>query len=696
MATWWKKFSYSKGVKTFLILMLCLAGILIGNSIIGTNYIPYQNSYYETPKYQHEMIVKAGYVRDWIVRYADENIFNPSEITQEQIDAYKKVDPTITSDQEAKELIIKNRKSYFKEIQNNLQEVNLEYFAINRLNGQVITNRKDYTGTNANAIIGSFKDKEHYLKGDAEYFWSISANLISEGSSDYYYNGDGVENASDYEVYVGLKNPLVPGDSFYQDKTDFDRYKAIKDDVYEQLGIGIALAIVAGILWLIVAGQNEKGSKIVLNVIDQIPLEIQGVIYIGLMMMMAAIGIFCLDEFLPRGWVPSYSNVLLSEGKLLNLVFSCAVGITIVFVSSIVKHIKNRTLTDAIWTIRLIKWFFRSITDKTLPIVAIISIILYLFINFILMLFFINSYGFGFFVFFMMLVWFNGVVGAGLLKLAIDYKKLSKGIKDVAAGDLQAKVHLTYALPAMKETAQALNNIGEGLESAVERTLKSERFKTELITNVSHDLKTPLTSIISYIDLLKEEEIHNDTAKEYIEVLDERSNRLKQLVEDLVEASKAATGNVKAELIPTRIDQLVIQSVGEYTDRLENSNLAIVFNKMEEVSALVDGRHMCRIVENLLSNVCKYAMPNTRVYIDVIDAGDRVQFIVKNISKDPLAMDPNELTERFVRGEEARSTEGSGLGLAIASSLAEVQCGKLKLEIDGDLFKAVVEMSKVG
>ena len=327
-----------------------------------------------------------------------------------------------------------------------------------------------------------------------------------------------------------------------------------------------------------------------------------------------------------------------------------------------------------------------------MPFVAVGAISVYLIFNVVAIYVFTRTYGLLFsFLVLILIIWMNILVATAFIKLIMDYCKIAKGINQVASGDLQAKLELKYTLPAMKETANALNHIGDGLESAVTDALRSERFKTELITNVSHDLKTPLTSIISYIDLLKEEPIDNSTVREYIGILDERSNRLKQLVEDLVEASKAATGNVKAELMPTRIDQLVIQSVGEYTDRLGERHLNIVFNKVEEVMVPIDGRHMCRVIENLLSNVCKYAMPYTRVYIDVYNLQNKACVVIKNISKEQLAIEAEELLERFVRGESSRTTEGSGLGLAIARSLVEVQGGKLGLEVDGDLFKVVIE-----
>jgi len=209
---------------------------------------------------------------------------------------------------------------------------------------------------------------------------------------------------------------------------------------------------------------------------------------------------------------------------------------------------------------------------------------------------------------------------------------------------------------------------------------------------VSHDLKTPLTSIISYIDLLKEEPIENTAVIEYIQVLEERSNRLKQLVEDLIDASKAVTGNIKADLAPIELHQLSTQAVGEYTDRLEANGIKVIMNKVEDSCILADGRHMYRILENLLSNVNKYAMPSTRVYIEILKEKEYGVFIIKNISKEYLNIDASELTKRFVRGDTARTSEGSGLGLAIAESLVKLQNGIFIANIDGDLFKVEVKI----
>lgn len=265
-----------------------------------------------------------------------------------------------------------------------------------------------------------------------------------------------------------------------------------------------------------------------------------------------------------------------------------------------------------------------------------------------------------------------------------------QGLRKINDGDVAFQIDC-QEMKTWKELAQLVNHIGEGLEKAVASSIRDERLKAELITNVSHDIKTPLTSIINYVDLLKREGITEQPAKEYIEVLDKKSLRLKQLIEDLVEASKASTGNI--ELACTRLDmkELVIQTMAEFEDKFQEKELTVVAD-LHQMPACIyaDGRRCFRIIENLFSNVYKYSLEHTRVYISLQQEEQQIVFCMKNISKSPLNIDPEELSQRFVRGEESRTTEGSGLGLSIAKSLTELQDGVFTLEVDGDLFKVTV------
>lgn len=238
-------------------------------------------------------------------------------------------------------------------------------------------------------------------------------------------------------------------------------------------------------------------------------------------------------------------------------------------------------------------------------------------------------------------------------------------------------------------------NISSGLADAVNEQVKSERLKADLITNVSHDIKTPLTSIINYVDLLKREQIENPRVQNYIEVLDQKSHRLKTLTEDLVEASKASSGNISIEFSPLDLTELALQAVGEFEDKFRIRKLETICTVPDEpVMVMADGRRLWRVLENLLNNACKYAMEGSRIYIDVKEEENAAIFTIKNISESPLNISPEELTERFVRGDVSRTTEGSGLGLSIAKSLTTLMQGNLIITIDGDLYKAMVSFPK--
>lgn len=290
-----------------------------------------------------------------------------------------------------------------------------------------------------------------------------------------------------------------------------------------------------------------------------------------------------------------------------------------------------------------------------------------------------------------MLAGVNLVVLAVLVTDGMQRQKLLTAIQEINSEEGNMRISESGLFAINRQMAAAVNDLGDGLRHALQEQMKSERMKADLITNVSHDLKTPLTSIINYVDLLKREELHNEKANEYLEVLDQKSQRLKQLTEDLVEASRASSGNVVLDIRRIDVKELLMQTSGEFVERFEARGLQLVENFPQNPQYVdADGRRLWRIIENLFRNVEKYAMPYTRVYLDLINDGDRVAFSLKNISENPLNISPEELTERFTRGDESRSTEGSGLGLSIAKDLTEIQKGTFEIYLDGDLFKVTV------
>ena len=283
-----------------------------------------------------------------------------------------------------------------------------------------------------------------------------------------------------------------------------------------------------------------------------------------------------------------------------------------------------------------------------------------------------------------------------LLAVALNLRTLEKNGQRLAEGDLTTPVDTRRLFGAFRRYGQAMNRLQSGMESAVQEQMRAERMKTELITNVSHDIKTPLTSIVNYVDLLKKEDIPSPIAREYIAVLDRQSKRLKKLTEDLVEASKASSGALPVDLQPTDVNVLFSQIVGEYQDRLADCHLTLVAQPPEgQPVVAADSKLLSRVMDNLVSNICKYAMPETRVYVSGTVADGQMTLSFKNVSRAELNISPDELMERFVRGDASRHTEGSGLGLSIAQSLVQLMGGTFRLSIDADLFRADVTLPLV-
>lgn len=713
MVTWWKRIKYSSITKAVACILLSIAVLLVFQGSLILEETRYQSPYYENWNIQNELITKAGYVRDWIVRYTGENIFDKTQITEEEVDKYIQDSEALRTSKEkaildgteqevtaieerAKEGILADRKQYKAKIEEALASPNVLYFAVNKNTNEVITNLESYSGKNQEEIINMLTSKPLYIKGNGATLALYEGNnMWNEGQFQNYYNGKAFVEQYDYEIYVTLADTFVPGDIFYTQKTKDMQLVAAKEIAIPQVIIGALFILLISLYGLKVIGKTPQSTeKIVMKQVDKVSFEIQGVLalvavilWISLFGRISYIMITCRSVYFD---LETYGMSFL----IIYIMLTLGLGIALVPITSFIRHVKNKSAKQNWLCIRLMQNMANAIKEDNMVGWVIGGGAVYVFIiGFLVFLMVVGTSPILSLILWIVIMIMLAGAFLGIIKLTIDYVEIAKTSQEIAGGDLEAKVELTHTLPIMARMASNLNNIGQGLEESVEKSLKSERLKTELITNVSHDLKTPLTSIISYIDLLKDEEIENKVAQEYIEVLAERSNRLKQLVEDLVEASKAATGNLKSDLQVLKLNELVLQAMGEYSDRLAEGHLEVVVKPLEEVSILADGRHMWRIIENLLSNVSKYAMSYTRVYIEVRQDGEYGKLIIKNISKESLnLLDASELTERFVRGDDSRTTEGSGLGLAIAQSLTQLQHGKLSIHLDGDLFKVEVSI----
>ena len=363
---------------------------------------------------------------------------------------------------------------------------------------------------------------------------------------------------------------------------------------------------------------------------------------------------------------------------------------TIIFyVFRIVWVVLRKIWGGVCWCFRGIMTLCRSIplvwkTALTLAIIALIEVLII-----------VGTYGSPYT---QIIFWFGKhlVLIPLLLYVALTLRKLQKGGKALASGNLTSQVDTKGMFWDFKCHGENLNSIGEGMTVAVEQRLKSERMKTELITNVSHDIKTPLTSIINYADLIEKEQCDNPTITEYAGVLHRQSDRLKRLIDDLVEASKASTGNLEVLMAPCEVGVMLTQTAGEYEQKLQEKDLVLVTHQPEQaVKIMADGRRLWRVFDNLMNNVCKYAQPSTRVYLTLEEKNGRAIISFKNISRDPLNLSADELVERFVQGDNSRKSEGNGLGLSIAKSLTELQNGTMELTTDGDLFKVVLRFPTI-
>lgn len=283
------------------------------------------------------------------------------------------------------------------------------------------------------------------------------------------------------------------------------------------------------------------------------------------------------------------------------------------------------------------------------------------------------------------------LIGINLVKMTVQQDEISTGIEHILNGDFDYKIDGSKFLPSNKRLSDSVNKMSRSLESIIEENTKNERQKTDLITNVSHDIKTPLTSIINYVDLLKRLDLSDQKARNYLEVLDQKSQRLKYLTEDLLEASKISSGNILLEYMNINFKELILQTAGEFDDQFKARGLELITSVPDHpIIIRADNTRIWRVIENLYNNVVKYAMPGTRVYAAIRTVNEKMVFSIKNISEYLLNMEAEELTERFIQGDKSRSTEGSGLGLSIARSLTEMQGGEFRISVDGDLFKAVL------
>lgn len=609
---------------------------------------------------------------------------------------------------------------------------NLHYLLINRETGALYTNLEgsiDPETTDLRSLVEKYGWNESYTE---QYRYHAGERVETEDRWYPLYNTSGFyrwgENYSDrmtlyekefvekgWDIYIGLNDTLVSGiDEFSAIRKQFETAKR-ELPIYLALAGGSLLLALAITIYLIAAsGRRADRDDIVLIWTDRIPNDL----HLLLAAALASIGI--------SGAAGTLSSLWSSDDPARNLwmwgtvALAVAVtGVLLEWVMSAARNVKRRQYwrdTLVVKLLRLMRKGWRrfrkalrnvreDIREHAVPKHKLenlrTSILLlfvgYLLINVILiaitMLGAVNGGALVFLFLGVTTALFNIFVLISIWKSVIALDQIMTAVAKTRQGDLSYPLQ-TARMPRLLRTfGEDVVCMQDGMRAAVDEAIKGEHMKTELITNVSHDLKTPLTAIVNYVDLLKKCDISDEAAQGYIGVLEEKSERLKHLIEDLVEASKATTGNIQLNFIKVNLYELAIQAIGESEDAMEAAGLTVRLNTPEREPILrADSQKTWRIIDNLISNVKKYAMPGTRVYIDVGEEDGYGLFSIKNISRDPLDVPVEALTQRFVRGDASRSTEGSGLGLSIAQSLCELQQGTLDISLDGDLFKVKVRI----
>ena len=500
-------------------------------------------------------------------------------------------------------------------------------------------------------------------------------------------------DTKDFVFAVSVDTKFSVADSMADEAENYETYSKLMFPMLAGAIFGSVLWLI-GMVWLTVtAGRKPKDEEIHLNGFDRWYTEIAAGTVIGIWLAGTIIsGTLIANSSL------GYSHVVVTVIVICLICGTYTMAWFLIGYLSLVRRIKAGTLWKNSLIRKVLKWigkcsgkladFARAFSRNTAEKIKVLLVGgAFLFLQFLIIGCVFSGAG----VFLLALMAVDVAVMIFAIRKADGQDRIMDGLKKISDGELQYKIKTDTLTGKQKVMAEYINNIGSGLDAAVENSLKKERMQTELITNVSHDLKTPLTSIINYVDLMKRENPTDPKIQEYLRILDEKSQRLKVLTEDVVEASKASTGNIKLEMNDIDFVEMVQQVIGEFEEKFKEKNLTMMVHFTDEPSIIyADGQRMWRVLENVFGNVVKYAMEGTRVYAEISNRNKKVTFSLKNISAQPLNISADELTERFIRGDVARNTEGSGLGLSIAKSLTELQGGEFKLYLDGDLFKVMI------
>ena len=729
---------YSTKLKVFalILIIVCSLGVFFcGQKLVGLNdeqtvWSSFSDSYFDTPMfrrqynqlardavnvylvYQNEDHIREGgalpeekLLRDFATAY---NIdasavvksknsqsgevqyeIDPAQLTD--VGEYKDAQNTLDTYFPAfyKRAIQEQLEDYRQSVKNLNAFVNFSFCLVNEETGAYYGNKTVLERIRTQAVSSTAFGE--YCSGLSLQSNNDYYTYDATGSSyEYYYYNNyqpsiyQILRETGFTLYCGVIQPLKPGDNFYTQKQVFDTRQA-SVPLFFGLIIGFAaLALVLTIGMMVTAGRSEPGGPVRLWGSDYIFNDLHLILILLMLLVSAGLANLILEGHPYEGDWATLWTVLLGVLFVLN-----ALVVEDYFLS-IARQVKARRFWRNTMLGAMIRGFASLFGDRTFRGWTVFLLLGYGFVNFLLTTM-LCSTGAGFFA--LSLLIFNVVAVILYVRSCWSLSKIMQSARNIAEGKLEQTLDIDEISASYQPLARNVVGIQSNIRRAVSEAVKGERMKTDLITNVSHDLKTPLTSMITYVDLLKHEDLQNPKAKEYVRVLDDKSHRLKQLIEDLVEASKVSSGNVRVERHRLNLRELILQATGEYEDKLDDNDLQVVMGETPQpVMIAADGKHLWRIAENLLSNVVKYAMPHSRVYIDVYPEGDFGVLSVKNVSANQITISTERLAERFIRGDEARTTEGSGLGLAITQSLAEIQGGNMEIVVDGDLFKILVRL----
>ena len=570
---------------------------------------------------------------------------------------------------------------------------NLTYLFADKETQTIYTNKKAYSSY---AQLEQNLEKIFKEKAYAVVYPELSECVTNIPGADlqvWNHTIDQSFDTKDFVFAVSVDTKFSVADSMADEAENYETYSKLMFPMLAGAVFGSVLWLI-GMVWLTVtAGRKPEDEEIHLNGFDRWYTEIAAGAVIGIWLA----GTIILGTLIANSSL-GYSYAVVTVIVTCLICGTYTMAWFLIGYLSLVRRIKAGTLWKNSLIRKVLKWigkcsgkladFVRAFSRNTAEKIKVLLVGgAFLFLQFLIIGCVFSGAG----VFLLALLAVDVAAIIFAIRKADGLDLIMDGLKKISDGELQYKIKTDTLTGKQKVMAEYINNIGGGLDAAVENSLKKERMQTELITNVSHDLKTPLTSIINYVDLMKRENPTDPKIQEYLRILDEKSQRLKVLTEDVVEASKASTGNIKLEMNDIDFVEMVQQVIGEFEEKFQEKNLTMMVHFTDEPSIIyADGQRMWRVLENVFGNVVKYAMEGTRVYAEISNRNKKVTFSLKNISAQPLNISADELTERFIRGDVARNTEGSGLGLSIAKSLTELQGGEFKLYLDGDLFKVMI------